>query len=130
MQLHDAREKFSEAGFNIVLVGLGTPEQARQFRQEFSLSFPIISDPQKKLYRMYDLKGGTLSSVAGPSVLLKGLRAMSQGYMPGMPLGDVMQMPGVFLIDTDGNIRYSYFSKDASDHPKIDDLLSLEKILE
>lgn len=126
--MHNAREKFSEAGFNVVLVGLGTPAQAEQFREDFSLSFPIICDPQKELYRMYDLKGGTVADVASPSILLKGLMAMSKGYRPGIPRGDVMQLPGVFLIDTDGNIRYSYFSRDASDHPAVDGLLSLKNM--
>ena len=112
MQLHSEREKFSEAGFNIVLVGLGTPEQAEQFRKDFSLSFPIICDPKKELYRMFDLGSSTISNTASVGVLLKGLRAMSQGYMPGIPRGDTMQLPGVFLIDREGNIRYSYFSKD------------------
>ncbi len=77
---------------------------------------------------MYDLKSGTIASVASPAVLLKGLRAMSMGYRPGIPQADVMQLPGVFLIDTDGNIRYSYFSKDASDHPPVDTLLALKNL--
>ncbi len=128
MQLHGAREKFSEAGFNVVLVGLGTVEQAEQFREEFSLLFPIICDPHKELYRIFDLGRSTIANMASPGVLLKGLRAMSQGYMPGIPRGDTMQLPGVFLIDTEGNIRYSYFSKDPSDHPSLETLLELEKL--
>jgi len=130
VQLHSAREKFSEAGINVVLVGLGTPEQAEEFRKKFSLSFPIICDPDKELYRLYDLKRGTVASMARASVLLKGMRAMSQGYSPGMPQGDVMQLPGVFLIDTNGDIRYSYFSKDPSDHPNVETLLKLKEMLD
>jgi hypothetical protein len=100
VQLHNAREGFRDNGFNVLLVGLGTKEQAEKFRKEFSLSFPIVCDPRKELYRLYDLKGGTVADVASPSVLLKGLRAMSLGYRPGIPRGDVMQLPGVFLVDT------------------------------
>ena len=128
MQLHNAREKFSEAGFNVVLVGLGIPEQAEHFRKEFHLSFPIICDPDKELYRMFDLGRSTIMNTASPAVLLKGLRAMSQGYMPGIPRGDTMQLPGVFLIDKEGNIRYSYFSKDPSDHPSVETLLKLKEM--
>lgn len=124
MQLHSAKERFNEAGFNVVFVGLGTPEQAEEFRKDYTLTFPIICDPQKELYRMFDLGRSTIASAASPSLLLKGLRAMSQGYRPGFPRGDVLQLPGVFLIDTQGNIRYSYFSKDASDRPPIETLLA------
>jgi len=130
VQLHSARKQFDENGFQVVLVGLGTAEQAEKFRAEFSLSFPVICDPHKELYRQYGLGRGGVSSVASPSVLLRGLRSMSRGYTPGIPRGDVMQMPGVFLIDTEGIIRYSYFSKDASDHPPVDALLELKNLLE
>jgi peroxiredoxin len=128
VRLHNAREDFTQADFNVVLVGLGKAAQAENFRDEFSLSFPIICDPQKELYSIYDLKGGSLGDVVSPSVLLKGLRTMSLGYRPGIPHGDVMQLPGVFLIDRDGNIRYSYFSKDASDHPSVETLIALKKL--
>lgn len=126
--MHNERERFSKVGFNVVFVGLGTPEQAERFREEFSISFPIICDPQKELYRMFGLKRGSVGNVASPAVLLSGLRALSQGFSPGIPRGDVMQLPGVFLIDTEGNVRYSYFSKNASDHPTVETLLNLKKI--
>ena len=110
-----------------MLVGLGTAEQAEKFKAEFSLSFPIICDPKKELYRQFGLGRGGVSSLASPAVLLRGMRALSRGYTPGIPQGDVMQMPGVFLINTERNIIYSYYSKDASDHPSIDELLMLLK---
>jgi peroxiredoxin len=128
VQLHNARKQFDEKGFQIVLAGLGTVEQSARFREEFSLTFPIISDPKKELYRQYGLSSAGVSSLLSPVVLLRGMRAMSRGYTPGIPRGDVMQMPGVFLIDTEGNIRYSYFSKDVSDHPPIDALLELNNL--
>lgn len=128
MQLHNARKQFEEKGFQVVLVGLGTAEQAEAFRAEYSLSFPVICDPQKELYRQYGLGRAGVSSLASPAVLLRGIRAMSRGYGPGIPRGDVMQMPGVFLINTEGNILYSYFAKDASDHPPVDTLLALDNL--
>jgi peroxiredoxin len=126
VQLHNARKQFEEKELKVVLVGLGSAEQAEKFRAEFSLTFPIICDPQKELYRQYGLGRGGVSSLASPAVLLRGMRAMSRGFTPGIPQGDVMQMPGVFLIDTEGNIRYSYYSKDASDHPPVNTLLALK----
>ena len=125
MQLHNARKQFEEKGFQVVLVGLGTAEQALKFKEEFSLSFPIICDPRKELYGQFGLGRGGVSSVASLSVLLRGMRSMSRGYTPGIPQGDVMQMPGVFLINTEGNILFTYYSKDASDHPPIETLLNL-----
>ena len=126
--MHEARKQFEEIGFHVILVGLGTAEQAEKFRAELSLSFPVICDPQKKLYSLYGLGRGTVRTMASATVLIKGLRAMYQGHTPGIPRGDVMQMPGVFLIDTDGTIRYAYYSKDVSDHPPVDTLLALNEL--
>lgn len=129
MQLHEARERIAEAGFQVVLVGLGQQEHAEKFRQEFAPSFPIVCDPEKQLYSAYGLGRGSMAEMAGPGVLLKGLRAMIEGHVPGIPSGDVMQMPGVFMIDTMGAIRYAYYSKDASDHPSVESLLALKNLL-
>jgi peroxiredoxin len=39
-----------------------------------------------------------------------------------------MQMPGAFLIDTDGHIRYSCYAKDASGHPQVNTLPALKNM--
>ena len=126
VQLHHAEKQFEEIGFQVVLVGLGTPEQSEKFRNEFSLSFPIICDPKKDLYRDYGLGRGSLSNLASPGVLLKGLRTLSRGHAPGIPRGDIFQLPGSFLIDTGGNIQFAHYSRDVSDYTPVESLLALK----
>lgn len=128
MQLHHSKAQFESIGIQVILVGLGTPEQSEAFKQQFSLTFPIICDPEKKLYQRYGLKRSSLASMASPSLLLKGLKTLSRGHTPGVPRSDVMQMPGVFLIDTFGSIRYAYYSKDPSDNPSVETLLALKNV--
>jgi len=127
--LHRSKARFENKGFQIVLVGLGTPAQAEAFKNKFSLSFPLICDPEKKLYQAYGLGRGSVAGLASPTLFLKGLKTLSRGHTPGVPQGDVMQMPGVFLIDTSGNIRYAHYSKDPSDNPPGGTLLALEDII-
>ncbi|UCD35587.1 MAG: redoxin domain-containing protein [Nitrospiraceae bacterium] len=127
--MHSAQGEFEEAGLQIILVGMGRPEQSEEFRKRFAPSLTLICDPDKSLYQAFNLGRGSLYGMASPSVLIRGLRAMSRGNVPGMPQGDVMQMPGVFMIDTDGTIRYSYYAKDASDHPSVEELLGLKALL-
>ncbi len=129
MQLQRTKAQFEENGFQVVLVGLGTPERAEAFKQQFFLSFPLICDPEKKLYQIYGLGRASVADMASPTFLLKGLKTLSRGHIPGMPRDDVMQMPGVFLIDTSGNIRYAHYSKDPSDNPSIETLLALKDII-
>jgi peroxiredoxin len=128
VQLHRSKAQFEDNGFQVVLVGLGTPDHSEAFKRQFSLSFSIICDPEKKLYQTYGLGRSSFASMASPSLLLKGLKTLSRGHTPGVPQGDVMQMPGVFLIDISGNIRYAHYSKDPSDNPPIGTLLALKDI--
>ena len=122
MQLHQSKNQFEDNGFQVVFVGLGACDRAETFKKQFSLSFPIICDPEKKLYRIYGLGRGSVVRMASPAFLLKGLRALSRGHMPGVPRDDIMQMPGVFLIDTSGNIRYAHYSKDLLEPINLPDL--------
>lgn len=127
--MHRAKTQFEDSNFQVVLVGLGTPDRTEAFKKQFSLTFPIICDPEKKLYQTFGLGRVSVASMASPTLLLKGLKALSRGHTPGMPRDDIMQMPGVFLIDTSGNIRYAHYSKDPSDNPSIATLLALKDIL-
>jgi len=130
VQLHRSKAKFEGNGFQIILVGLGTFDQAEAFKKRFSISLPIICDPEKKLYRTYGLGRGSVASIISPAFLFKGLKTLSRGHSLGSPQGDIMQMPGVFLIGTSGNIRYAHYSKDPSDNPSIDDLLALKDVFQ
>ena len=105
-------------------MGLGIPEQAEAFRREFDLSFPIVCDPDRRLYEAYGLKQMGLWGFASPSLLVKGVQALSQGHSMGIPTGDIYQLPGVFIIDTTGRIRFSHFARDPADHPSADTILS------
>jgi hypothetical protein len=68
--------------------------------------------------------------MASPGVFIKGLRTMARGHMPGVPRGDTSQLAGVFLIDTEGTIRYSHYAKDPADNPSVESLLALRSLFQ
>jgi hypothetical protein len=55
---------------------------------------------------------------------VKGLSAMARGHAIGIPKGDVRQLPGVFIIDSGGRVRFSHFAQDPADHPDPEALLA------
>lgn len=123
-QLRQSKKAFDDQGVQVVLVGLGTAEQSEVFRKEQKVPFPIVCDPERQLYQAFELKRTRLRRLASPSLLVKGVRALSQGHAMGMPAGDVYQLPGVFIIDQDGRIRYAHYARDPADHPSPEDILS------
>jgi peroxiredoxin len=122
-QLRQEKSRFDKAGAQVVLVGMGTPEQSAAFGKQFDVPFPILSDPRKELYRAFELKRMSALGFLSPSVTLKGVAAMAQGHGIGLPQGDVRQLPGVFVIDTAGQIVYSHHAADPADHPDADTIL-------
>jgi peroxiredoxin len=116
-QLRRNKNSFAKAGAQVVLVGMGTPSESAEFAAKFNVPFPIVADSQKKLYRKFKLKQMSTLGFFSPSLALKGVAALVGGHGIGMPQGDVRQLPGVFIIDTAGQIVFSHFSNDPADHP-------------
>jgi len=114
---------FERLGARVVLVGLGTPEATAAFRDQFQVPFAMIADPQKQLFKTFQLKQASLGSLLSVGMAAKGLSAMARGHGIGIPKGDVRQLPGVFIIDSGGRIRFSHYAKDPADHPDPDALL-------
>ncbi len=127
--MRQTKSRFDEKGVQILLVGMGTREQAETFRETFAPEFSMVCDPEARLYRAYQLKRTGLFQLASPSLFAKAMKALSSGHRMGTPRGDVFQLPGVFIIDTEGCIRYSHHSRDPADHPEPEELLfALERI--
>ena len=126
-QLRLKKHDFDQAGAQVALVGMGTPEETSAFELKFNIPFPLISDPKQRLYRAYGLKQVSAIELLSPSIAFKGILAMTKGHGIGVPIGDVRQLPGVFIINTEGRIVYSYFSSDPSDHPDPDTTLKALK---
>ena len=118
------KKSIEKAGAQVVLVGMGTPSESAEFAAKFNISFPIVADPQKKLYRKFELKQMSTLGFFSPSVALKGVAAIVGGHGIGMPQGDVRQLPGVFIINTAGQIIFSHFSNNPADHPDAKTILA------
>ena len=123
-QLASERERFRAAGAHIVLVGMGTPAQCRSFIRQFAVPFPMIADPERALYRRFHLERMSPLQVLSPGMLAKGVAALAQGHLPGAPQGDVLQLPGVFVIGAEDRVCRAFAPADPAGHPSPDDVLT------
>lgn len=115
-QLRDALDEIRELGAELVVVGNGRPEQARQFKEERQLDFPVLVDPELIAYRAAELRRG--ASTFGLGSLRGGLRALRKGHLQGRTQGDPWQQGGVFVVTPAGRVAFSYVSEEAGDHPE------------
>jgi hypothetical protein len=122
-QLASERERFRAAGAHVVLVGMATPVQCRAFIRQFEVPFPMIADPGRTLYRRFHLERMSPLQVLSPGMLVKGVAALARGHLPGAPQGDVLQLPGVFVIGAGDRVCRAFAPTDPAGHPPPDDVL-------
>ena len=121
--MRSEKNRIEEHGAQVLLVGMGTPAETSAFAEKFDVPFPMVCDPDQRIYRAFDIGRMQPWEFFSPVVALKGVSAMAQGHLLGLPQGDVRQLPGVFVIDTGGSIVFRHYSKDPSDHPPPDVIL-------
>ena len=118
------KDAFDRLGAAVVLVGLGSVEQTAAFKEQFDVPFPMIADPEKRLFEAFRLKKASAGALLSAKMVFRGVAAMAKGHGIGAPKGDVRQLPGVFIIGTDGRILFSHHASGPADHPRPETLLS------
>jgi peroxiredoxin len=128
--LRDGRERFEQAGAGVVLVGLGRPEQAGEFCRRRAVPFNCLTSPDRSAHRAYGLRRGSLNQVTGPAVWAPWLRNLVTGNAQGrFGQGDPAQLPGTFLVDTEGRVRYAHRGRRSNDNPPNEDVLAALEIV-
>ena len=122
--MRDDRERIDRAGAGLVLIGLGTPEQTGEFCAARGVPFACLTSPDRSAHRSFGLRRGTPDQVAGPRVWLPWLRnQVSDRRQGSFGQGDVAQLPGTFVVDRSGTIRYAHRARHSNDNPPNDDVL-------
>lgn len=109
----------------VVLVGLGNVDDTAAFKKRFEIPFTMIADPEKRLFEAFRLRQASSGSLLSAGMVVKGLKALAKGHGIGVPQGDVRQLPGVFIIDSNGRIQFSHHASGPEDHPPAEVLLDV-----
>ncbi len=115
--LADAKPRLDADGTQLALVHMSPPDEFDTVLARYNLAgTPHISDPDRRLYRSFNLARGSWSQLFGPKVWLRGFTATIRGHLVGKLAGDGFQMPGAFLIRDEKIIR-AYTHETAADRP-------------
>lgn len=105
----------------VVLVHQGDVEAGEAFFEGRWPEAVAIADPERELYAAFGLTRARLSQVLSPRVLARGVVAAFRGGGPGKVVGDVMQMPGAFLIHEE-RVVWHHAARHAGDHPDLEEI--------
>ena len=95
--MRDRYEDFKQRGAEILAIAPDTLENARSYFEKNDISFPCLPDPDRSVFRQYDVKSAMVS------------------------LG---QRPGLFVIDREGVVRFAYLGWQQWEIPTVDETLA------
>jgi peroxiredoxin len=124
IQLRRDYDAFVSRGYAVVAIGDGTPARAALFRKDLDLRFPILADREHRGYDAYGLGKTKMADLVNPKLFVAGLRALSSGAMQGKSSGDARQLPGTFIVDPAGIVRYAHPATIASDLASTTELIA------
>lgn len=121
------RERFEDLRAAVVLIGQGSPEEGARFCDEKQVSFECVLDTEGWVYSDYGLGRGSLGQVFGPASIAPFLRANlhAETRQRGLKGGSMMQMPGTFVVDPGGVVRFAHRNRTISDSPRNEHILEV-----
>jgi peroxiredoxin len=124
-QLRHRYAELQAAGAQVVIVGMGTPAQTRDFIAAEDLPFPVLSDPRRVSHRAYGAVRGTLRQLSfHPRIWARGMQATLAGKAQTGTVGDPAQLSATFIVDRQGVIRFAERAALSSDYTAVDTLLA------
>lgn len=121
--MRDTWPEIEKRGAHLVVVGNGQPFHAQDFEDKHHLPFTLLTDPDLKAYAAAGLRRGLLT-VVNPWAVGHAVRSLVGGHRQGSTQGDPWQQGGVFVIQPDNSVLFSYVSQEAGDHPQPSQILN------
>ena len=124
-QLRQRYADLQAAGAQVVVIGMGTPAQTREFIAAEDVPFPVLSDPRRVSHRAYGAVRGSLRQLAfHPRVWTRGRQFRQEGLVQTQVVGDAAQLSATFIIDRQGRIRFAERAAISADFTSVDTLLA------
>jgi hypothetical protein len=120
-QLRETHAEIVSLGAGALAVATGADFQARQLVQD-GLPFPALLDPDKNLYRALEITHIKWDQWFRPSTWRLYFRSLRRARQ-GRPTGDILQAPGIVILDADGTIRYLHRGTTLGDYPPLSEVL-------
>jgi peroxiredoxin len=122
-QLRLAHERIKQAGLELVIIGSGTPAQAKAFASSVDFSGPLYVDQKLEAYAAAGMNRGVARTYSAFAVV-NVLRAFFGGFRQGKTHGDPWQQGGVLIVTPDGRVPFRHADPRAGAHADMAALLA------
>lgn len=121
--MRDYVPRIHAASGELVIVGNGTPQQARWFEEDFKVETPVFTDPERRLYDAVGARRG-IALTRVPALMRSALRALRKGHRQTRVLGDGGQLGATLVIARGGAVVYRHVNRDAGDHAPSEEVVA------
>ncbi len=119
-----SKSEFDRRGVSVVIISFAEPTTLVPYQEQHRWPFTILADPERKVYRAFELKRFSWFRVFSPPVLKLYFKLWRRGLKQEAYGGeDIYQSGGDFLLDSAGNVLYAYRSRSPADRPAPEKLL-------
>jgi len=123
-QVVSHEQDFETRKTNVVTISFGDPYWSRIWQEETLSPFPHLLDRKRTAYQAYGLERSLVRSW-GRQTISYYARTMWNGEEWRGIRGDSGQLGGDFIIDSKGIVRLAYPSRNPTDRPRVEELLSV-----
>ncbi|MCC7019852.1 MAG: AhpC/TSA family protein [Ardenticatenales bacterium] len=116
-ELAAERPALEALGARVVAVAIGEPEHAVRFGRKAAPGVDVLVSPDTSAHRAFGMRRALPWEFVHPRAVARGVRLAAQGILPRVPTGDPFLLPGTFVIDRAGRVRYARYAADVSDNP-------------
>lgn len=116
--MRERETQFKAWGLKVVVVTFANDFLARTYVEDTALSWPLLIDSDRQLYRSYDMLTASLWDIWGPRTWLVYGRELLKGQKLEASQDDIYQRGGDVLIDPEGIIRLHHVGDGPADRPE------------
>lgn len=122
-QLREHEAKLTELGVAVAVVTFEVGFLARQYVEDSGLTWPLLVDEKRELYRGYGMLAASFWDIWGPKTWWAYLKAVLRGQKLRKSEGDISQRGGDVLIDPAGMVRLHHVGEGPAERPLVAQLL-------
>jgi peroxiredoxin len=125
--LCDRQSEFAELNTRVFVISFGTLPAVQGWLKETCGNFTVLLDRERSVYNAYGLERSYWRSRS-----LRTRWVYFKAWLSGKKThdshgDDTSQLGGDFIIDTQGNLRFTYPSYEPADRPSVEKLLAVLK---
>ncbi len=124
--LEHIRSRYGEitaVGADVVAIFQYTAQATHEFCVGRGLPFQCAGDPLRAAYAELDVRRGRARDMFSLGVMRRMLPAMRTEGVGSANGGDMLQLPGTFVVAANGRVTLAHYGANAADNPPVDEIM-------